>query len=182
MINRGDDGGMKDRIRQVRKMRGYTQGELGVAVGRSAMYISMIENGKSVPTPDRLAVLASALSGDETWLMNGSGPMTGCELTRDRRTIGERLCQVRKEKGMNQTVFAAVLGVTRLNISLLETGKISASPKIISTAVEKLGIDEDWLRTGERTPETAKRIISWLSDHDEDRRAVYNWLLFTSRI
>lgn len=167
---------MISRIRETRKSRGLTQGDLGRAIDRSAAFISQAERGQKDFSPEMIRRLAASLGVNETWLITGKGSMTAYESTRDRRTIGERLLQVRKERKMNQTDFGAALGVTRLTISQLERNKIAASPKMIAAAVEKFGIDEEWLRSGEKPSEEAEKIIAWLTAHPKDKSVVYNWL------
>ncbi len=168
---------MQNRIREARRRIGLTQGELGAMIGRSAMFVSDLEHGKTKPGSEMIAALASALGVREAWLAVGDEPMTDHELIRDRRTIGERLRQVRKERKLNQTAFGAMLGVKRVTISLLERNRISASPKMIAAAVERLGIDEHWLRTGERTSEKAREMMAWLATHPEDREIIRAWLM-----
>ncbi len=169
---------MQDRIREARKRMGFSQGELAKMIHTSTAYISLIESGKRRISPEQLATLAVSLGVREEWLATGEGDMTDHEATRDRRSIGERLLQVRKEKKMNQAQFGEALGVTRLTISLLERNKIAASPSVIRAAVDQMGVDEHWLRTGEKAKPVSKaeEIKEWLAAHPEDLIEIRKWM------
>ena len=167
---------MKNRLQEIRRMRGMSQGQAGEIIGRSAAFISRAENGKAALTEEQTARIAAALGVREAWLAGEDGEMTEQESTRDRRSIGERIYEIRREKKMSQAEFARLLGVSRNTISLAERRKIQASQALIRAAVRKAGADEQWLRSGEKTSR-AEEIISWLQAHPEDREKVRDYLL-----
>ena len=164
---------MNIRIKKARQLHGLTQRQLGERIGRTASYISKVEAGV-IESADP-GMLSGALGVREGWLRDGSGPMTENEEKRDRRTIGERIMQLRKEKKMTQAAFAEKLSVSRNTVSLLERNKISASPAIIKKVVEKTGTDETWLRTGE-IESRAEEIKLWLSTHPADLEEIKMWI------
>lgn len=63
-------------------------------------------------------------------------------------TIGERIQQIRKSKKLTQTEFGKMFGVTHAHISSIERGKDKPSEMFILFIIEKLKINETWLRTG----------------------------------
>lgn len=60
----------------------------------------------------------------------------------------ERLREVRKALGLNQTEFAKSLGINQSSYSLIEVGRISMADRYIKTICALYGIDEEWLLTG----------------------------------
>lgn len=60
-----------------------------------------------------------------------------------------RIKELRKSLGLNQTEFGRKLGVTTSSISGYELGTIVPSPAIILSIVREFGCSETWLRTGE---------------------------------
>ena len=60
----------------------------------------------------------------------------------------ERIKEIRKYLNLTQQGFADKLGVARNNIAGYETGKRSPSDAVISLICTKVGVNEDWLRTG----------------------------------
>ena len=154
------------RIKAIRKLQGLTQKELGRVIFRSAMFVSRLEKNRSQISSEQITVLADRLGVNEPWLRNGSGPMTDHEGSRDRRSIGERVFEIRKKTGLNQKDFAALLGVSRNTISLIERRKISASSAVIRSVAEKMNVDEFWLRSGEEYD------LSFLDDPGKRKSAI----------
>lgn len=68
-----DDGevamALGERIREVRKERGWSQAELGEKVGTDSQHISRYENGRITPSVDALVRLAAALDVSTDYLL-----------------------------------------------------------------------------------------------------------------
>lgn len=64
---------MRQRIRQARKLRGRSQGDVARALGVNRASVSMWETGETEPRPQRLRDLARFLTVDPEWLIFGSG-------------------------------------------------------------------------------------------------------------
>ena len=154
------------RIKAIRKLQGLTQEELGRIISRSAMFVSRVEKNRSRISLEQITVLADRLGVNESWLRDGSGSMTDHERSRDRRSIGERVFEIRRKTGLNQKDFAALLGVSRNTISLIERRKISASSAVIRSVAEKMDVDEFWLRSGEEFD------LSFLDDPGRRKSAI----------
>lgn len=63
-------------------------------------------------------------------------------------TVNERIKRVRKEKGMNQKQFAALLGVTQSGVSYMEQSGSNVSDSSIKSICTMCNLNEDWLRNG----------------------------------
>lgn len=61
----------------------------------------------------------------------------------------ERLKAVRKAVKLNQTEFAARIGLTQNYWTMVENGKRDPSNQVILSICREYGVDEIWLRTGE---------------------------------
>ena len=59
-----------------------------------------------------------------------------------------RIKELRKSLGLNQTEFGAKIGVATSAISGYELGTISPSNAIIKSICREYGVSETWLRTG----------------------------------
>lgn len=59
-----------------------------------------------------------------------------------------RIKELRKSLGLNQTEFGAKLGITTSAISGYELGTIAPSNSIIKSICREYGVNETWLRTG----------------------------------
>lgn len=61
----------------------------------------------------------------------------------------ERLKEIRRELGMNQTEFADSLGIRQAAYSLIETGKKPLAKRYIKTICALYKINENWFLSGE---------------------------------
>ncbi len=62
--------------------------------------------------------------------------------------MNERLKQVRKALGLNQTEFARHLGITQTAYSMIENGVRPLASKYIKVICSTFHVDENWLVTG----------------------------------
>lgn len=63
-------------------------------------------------------------------------------------TVNERIKKVRKENGMNQKQFAALLGVTQSGVSYMEQSGSNVSDSSIKSICTMCNLNEEWLRNG----------------------------------
>jgi transcriptional regulator with XRE-family HTH domain len=81
-----------DRIRQLRKERKWSQGDLATAVGGDAGQISRYENGHIAPSADAIVRLAEALDVSCDYLLLDDAPRR--PLHAAENTLGDRLSAV----------------------------------------------------------------------------------------
>ena len=90
-----------------------------------------------------------------------------------------RIKELRKSLGLNQTEFAKNLGIAPNTISSYEAGTIAPSSAIIKSICREYGVNETWLRTGagdmrrsrSREAELGELIRSRLIDRPESFQA-----------
>lgn len=164
-----------ENLKKLREERGLSQEAIGEIIGRTGSLISLVEAGRASLSSDQITTLADRLGIEVEWLISGTGPMTSKEGTRDRRCIGERVYQIRRERKLTQTEFAKLLGVSRNTVSLLERRKVKPSQSLIAAVVEKCGVSEMWLRTGENESR-AEEIKDWLEKNPGDKEKIREWL------
>ncbi|MCQ2087932.1 MAG: helix-turn-helix domain-containing protein [Bacilli bacterium] len=63
--------------------------------------------------------------------------------------MNERIKQIRKEAGMNQTEFANALDLSKGFVCYLEVGNRVPSDRTINDICKLFHINENWLRTGQ---------------------------------
>ena len=61
----------------------------------------------------------------------------------------ERIKDVRKALGLNQTDFAKRIDLTQTAYSMIESGRNRLSDKHIKLVASEFGVNENWIRTGE---------------------------------
>lgn len=64
-------------------------------------------------------------------------------------TSNERLKEIRKEVGLNQTEFAERIGMKQSNLSAIELNKKPVLDRTIKLICSEFNVSEHWLRTGE---------------------------------
>jgi transcriptional regulator with XRE-family HTH domain len=62
--------------------------------------------------------------------------------------MNERVTEIRKVKGLNQTDFARKIGITQASLSLIELGKSKLTEANIRLICLSFGVREEWLREG----------------------------------
>jgi transcriptional regulator with XRE-family HTH domain len=107
-----DDGevamALGERIREVRKERGWSQAELGEKVGTDSQHISRYENGRITPSVDALVRLAAALDVSADYLLLDGVPrkvLDGHNLGR----LGGRLADLAELSDADQELVSQVI-------------------------------------------------------------------------
>ncbi len=59
--------------------------------------------------------------------------------------IGERLVELRKERGLSQKEVAKMLGIDRSNYSKYELGKLEVNPAMIRNLTEIYNVSADYI-------------------------------------
>lgn len=64
---------MNNRIVQLRKSREWTQDKFAEEMGMSKNYVSLIENGKKIPSDRLISDICQEFNVNEEWLRTGNG-------------------------------------------------------------------------------------------------------------
>lgn len=67
-------------------------------------------------------------------------------------TIGDRIKEIRKQKGYTQQKFADALGLKQNTVATYEMNKTIPSDRTISDICREFGVDKIWLETGVGEP------------------------------
>lgn len=65
------------------------------------------------------------------------------------RGINNRIKEIRQSKGLTQSQFSEIIGLSRNYIALIEIGERVPSDRTISDICREFNVNEEWLRTGE---------------------------------
>ena len=63
--------------------------------------------------------------------------------------IGQRIKELRDQRGMSQEKFGERLGVTQQYVGALESGKRNPGSALVFMISKKFGVLEEWLLSGE---------------------------------
>ena len=115
---------MINNLKEIRKKYNMTQAELSEKMGRTAGYVSLLENGR-VRLNEELKKSISMVLGcriDE---------IKDYQDSRDVSGIPERLKFLRKEKGITQRQFASMVGCSYGMAGGIETGRVAPSDEML---------------------------------------------------
>lgn len=76
-------------------------------------------------------------------------------------TLGNRLNQLRKDKGLSQQAFAAMLDTSSGYISEIEQGKKMPGSEFLLSLWRVFGVDLNWFLTGEEKETAGKSEIAY---------------------
>ena len=94
--------------------------------------------------------------------------------------MNERIKQLRKHLGLNQTDFGSKIGIKQTSIANYESGTRVPLDTVVASICREFGVSEQWLRTGTgemfpprtRAQEIADFAADLLSDEPESTRSV----------
>ena len=143
---------LAQRIREVRRKAGLSQGQFAAALSCSTAHISGIETKRHNPSAAFLKRIAEVFRVSEDWLISGVGEMGDARLSGNGAVfIGDRIKQVRTRWCLTQTEFAKLLGTTRLMVKYLENGQKSVAGELMDAICQTFCVSPTWLKTGEGT-------------------------------
>ena len=129
------------RIVFLRGRLGLSQKAFAELIGKSAVYLNKVENGKVEPTEKLLSSISSAFDVAISWLEHGDGSLIV-------ESVGDRFRQARKSREYTQEELAAELKISRNSVGMIERGTFRPGEEIVEALCDKLWIDKNWLLTG----------------------------------
>lgn len=108
--------------------------------------------------------------------------------------MAARIRKVREENNLSQAQMARLVGTSQPTLSDIEKGKRPATEPVVIAICAKLGVSEEWLRTGERPtsvredssrsillPEHAEHVENLKMLLPDERRRIYELVALLTR-
>lgn len=102
--------------------------------------------------------------------------------------MNERIKELRKTLGLNQTEFGEKIGIKQGSIASYESGARTPIDSVILSMCREFNVNETWLRTGEgemfnelSADEEIGYIVGGVLDHDEKESPFYDVILAMMR-
>ncbi len=133
------------RLREERERLGYSQNDLAELAGLTRNSQVNYEGGKRQPDAAYLSAIAGH-GADVTYILTGQRSSLPPSPDIDP-AIGRRLTEWRHAKGLPIGDLASRIGASIDYVEAIENGARVAKPAFLS-ALERLGLDPDWLLTG----------------------------------
>ena len=134
------------RIVFLRGRLGLSQKTFAELIGKSAVYMNKVENGKAEPTAQLLSSISGTFGVAISWLERGEGPLIV-------ESIGDRFRQARKSREYTQEELAGELHISRNSVGMIERGTFRPGEETVEALCSKLWIDKNWLMTGQGSME-----------------------------
>lgn len=158
-----------EKIRQARKSKGLTQGDLGASIGVSASMIGQYETEVRRPSFKTAAAVACVLGIDEKELLvdleadnfREIQELNTAAMTDIEHTIGERIRTERERRGISQKRLAEIAGIPAITLQQYERGVVKR-PRIdrLSMIAQALGLPiDDFLVNDSESGNEAKMSI-----------------------
>lgn len=178
-INRGEKlMDYSKKILLIRKTLGLSQEALGKRIGLTGTHISRLETGISTITDTILEKYVEAFGVDPEWLKSEKEDekvrFSGQRID-GFNSLGDRIREMRLERGLSQKKFAELAGVQPGDINRLEAGKAMLGPQSIKRIAEAFRVGIDWLQYGDENRKenpVDQKMIDWLWDHPEMRKRI----------
>lgn len=123
-----------NRLKQLREELNIKQDELAKKISVSTSTIGMYETNKREPNNEITIKLADFFNVSVDYLLG-----------RDVYRTGNRIKQLRLQKGINQEVLAELLGLEIAGISKLETGRVPLKDEYILKLADYFNVSTDYL-------------------------------------
>lgn len=141
-----------NRIREARKRCGLTMKKLGEMVGASEASISLYETGKHEPSNKILVRIADALHVTVDYLLCHD-ELPADEDAQEQPTIGSRVQELRKKRGLSQEQLADLASLNRVTVAKYESGRIEPGAQALARIADALGVSLDCLMGREEKPD-----------------------------
>lgn len=167
------------KIKLVRKGLGLSLENISKRLGVSSTQISRLETGKSVVTDEMLGRYCKAFNIDSKWMLNENSDENIVFLKEYDTSIRDRVIQLRKELNMAQVSFAHFVGVPQSAINKLESNKSIPTLQTLTKIAEACNVGVDWLQLGDESKKKYPiddKIISYLWDHEDIRKIIYQYM------
>lgn len=136
-----------EKLKLVRTSSQMTQEQFAKAIGISRGNLANIELGKVIPTPLFINCVCLMFDVSKEWLTNDNDNNNNNNDS-DINTLNQRLKEVRKSLGFNQTDFAKHLGITQTAYSMIENSNRPLADKYIKVICSTFNVSENWMLTG----------------------------------
>lgn len=141
-----DRNTVSERIRRIRKEKGWTQAQFAEILSVSQQMIGQFENSKKPPKLETIQKIAAALGVTAFDLMEGecldkkTPGITEKIKSNHNMTVGERIRHLRKERGLTQKKLGELCKIAEPTIRRYEAGSLNPKLETIEKIASALGV------------------------------------------
>ena len=172
---------MNEKIKELRKLLNLSLVAFSKPLGCSPTHIKRMEVGTVIPGEEFISKLCEVYHISPAYF---EGKVSIEELDikdkeEEKKEIGKRLKQARKEKGMTLKELSLLASITDSQLSLTENGHYRLKENRAEDIAEALEVGVEWLLYGEERNKNFpadRKMMEWLKNHEEVREKIWEMM------
>ena len=172
---------MNEKIKELRKLLNLSLVAFSKPLGCSPTHIKRMEVGTVIPGEEFISKLCEVYHISPAYF-DGTVSIEELDIKdqeEEKKEIGKRLKQARKEKGMTLKELSLLASITDAQLSLTENGHYRLKENRAEDIAEALEVGVEWLLYGEERNKhfpTDRKMMEWLKDHPEVREQIWKMM------
>ena len=140
--------GLPDRLRRARRKNDLGMSAASLTSGMSTGTAFLIERRQTLPRIDTIERFAAALGVSPSWLAYGDGPEDAIPAESAAAMIGQRLAEVRQQRGLSRQALGDAAGLTGQTVANIEVHGMLPRVDTVEMLAKILDISPSWLAFG----------------------------------
>ena len=172
---------MNEKIKELRKLLNLSLVAFSKPLGCSPTHIKRMEVGTVIPGEEFISKLCEVYHISPAYF-DGTVSIEELDIKdqeEEKKEIGKRLKQARKEKGMTLKELSLLASITDAQLSLTENGHYRLKENRAEDIAEALEVGVEWLLYGEERNKAFpadRKMMEWLKDHPEIREQIWKMM------
>ena len=172
---------MNEKIKELRKLLNLSLVAFSKPLGCSPTHIKRMEVGTVIPGEEFISKLCEVYHISPAYF-DGTVSIEELDIKdqeEEKKEIGKRLKQARKEKGMTLKELSLLASITDAQLSLTENGHYRLKENRAEDIAEALEVGVEWLLYGEERNKhfpADRKMMEWLKDHPEIREEIWKMM------
>ena len=173
---------MNKKIVALKDKLGLSRATFARALDISPSQMARIEAGKVVLSDEFLQKICSTFHVNPAFFtgeMDIDEAVKVVSLEEEMKQVGNRLKQMRMEKGLTLKELSYLVGLSDSQLCLIENGTNKLSEKRAVILGEALEVGVEWLLHGEERNKVLtvdRKMVEWLKDHPEVREEIWKMM------
>ena len=172
---------MNEKIKELRKLLNLSLVAFSKPLGCSPTHIKRMEVGTVIPGEEFISKLCEVYHISPAYF-DGTVSIEELDIKdqeEEKKEIGKRLKQARKEKGMTLKELSLLASITDSQLSLTENGHYRLKENRAEDIAEALEVGVEWLLYGEERNKhfpADRKMMEWLKDHPDVREQIWKMM------
>ena len=172
---------MNEKIKELRKLLNLSLVAFSKPLGCSPTHIKRMEVGTVIPDEEFISKMCEVYHISPAYF-DGSVSIEELNIKdkeEEKKEIGKRLKQARKEKGMTLKELSLLASITDAQLSLTENGHYRLKENRAEDIAEALEVGVEWLLHGKERNKAFpadRKMMEWLKDHPDVREQIWKMM------